>query len=155
MNAAPIILALALFAGSAWSTEPIVTVSEYDPSRDAVADLESTIQVAKTHNKRILVVAGFKACPYCHNMSQVFDSDETIRKVLAASFVVMKVNYTFENSNEAFFERYPDFDEFPHFFVLDSDGKLRQSLNPARFEQGQGYGYDRSALGAFLSEAAK
>ena len=51
----------------------------------------------------------------------------------------MKVNYSNENQNEDFLKDYPAVPAYPHFFVLDSDGKFLHSQGTAELEEGRGY----------------
>jgi hypothetical protein len=51
----------------------------------------------------------------------------------------MKVNYSDENPNTEFLERYPEIPGYPHFFVLDSDGTFLHSQGTAELEEGNGY----------------
>ena len=127
---------------------PVFSVAKYDHKRDAVEDLAGTIEAATAANKRILILAGGDWCAYCFIIDRIFKSDSNLAKILGENFLIMKANYSEDNYNTPFFEMFPDFDEFPHFFVLDSEGKLLKSTNPESFRRP--LGYDRTALAAYF-----
>jgi len=56
--------------------------------------------------------------------------------------MVMKVNYSEENRNEAFLSRYPPIPGYPHIYVLESDGSLLHSQGTAVLEEGRSYSQD-------------
>lgn len=51
----------------------------------------------------------------------------------------MKVNYSPENKNEEFLSNYPKIQGYPHFFVLDENGKLLHSQDTGKLEEGKNY----------------
>jgi hypothetical protein len=51
----------------------------------------------------------------------------------------MKVNYSNENANKDFLSNYPAVPGYPHFFVLESDGRFLHSQGTAELEEGRGY----------------
>jgi hypothetical protein len=53
--------------------------------------------------------------------------------------VVVKVNFSPENSNRNFLSCFPEIGGYPHFFVLDPDGKFLSSQSTEAFESGKGY----------------
>ena len=53
-----------------------------------------------------------------------------------------------ENKNEAFLRRYPAIPGYPHFFVLDGNGRLAWSQNTSELEAKKNY--DPAAMHAFL-----
>ena len=66
------------------------------------------------------------------------------------NFLIMKVNYSDENKNKALLETYPDVPAYPHYFVLDSDGKFLHSQGTGELEEGKSY--DEEVFAAFLNE---
>ena len=51
----------------------------------------------------------------------------------------MKVNYSEENQNKEFLSQFPEVPGYPHWFVLDADGKLLHSQPTADLEAGDSY----------------
>ena len=52
---------------------------------------------------------------------------------------MVKVNYSPENENEDVLSRYPEVAGYPHFFVLDGEGRLLHSQDTAKLEKGKSY----------------
>jgi thioredoxin-related protein len=161
MKSAPL---LCLFLLLSWSPTapaadkpaagPVYAVAEYDPKRDPAKDLKAAVKLASVDGRRILLVVGGDWCGWCRQLSRVFATDREIAQVLAASYVIMKVNYSDENGNLFFLQDYPDIDEFPHFYVLDSNGKLLHSQANRAFEKLGGY-RNKSMLEFFRRWAPK
>ena len=139
MNATTTVLLLlaavsfGLASAIAADTKPDYSVAAYNPERDPVADLQTSLEIAKKDDRRVLVMAGGDWCGWCRRMDGIFKSNDAVSAILAKDYVVMKVNYSNKNQNSDFFAKYPDFPEFPHFFVFNQDGKLLKSQNPAEW----------------------
>ena len=134
---------------AAVSTEsPPSNQAHFDPKRDSQLDLERAITVARQSNKRILLDVGGDWCPWCHILDEFVTQEPSIREYLAAHYVVVRVNYSDENPNEAFLSRYPKITGYPHLFVLDQDGRLLHSQDTSVLESGRSY--NTEAFGAFL-----
>ena len=121
----------------------------YDPARDPERDLAAAIERARAAKKRILLEVGGEWCIWCHILDEFIAAHPSISKALDAGFVLVKVNYSKEQKNEAFLGRYPKVAEYPHLFVLDSDGTFLHSQDTAEFESGKSY--DETKLAAFLA----
>jgi hypothetical protein len=65
---------------------------------------------------------------------------------------VLKVNYSKENKNEKFLSQYPKILDYPHFFVLDSNGKFLHSQETGLLEKD--CAHDRDKVLSFLKERA-
>lgn len=114
--------------------QPVYAVAEYDPKRDPDKDLKAAIQLATKGDRRILIIAGGNWCGWCRALDRQFKRPE-IATVLAASYVIMKVNVSDENGNLYFLQHYPDIEEYPHFYVLDAKGKLLHTQPNRAFER--------------------
>ena len=68
---------------------------------------------------------------------------EEIKSLLEENFIVVKINYSKENKNEKFLSQYPAIEGYPHFFVLESDGKLLHSQNTGDLEKDKDYDKDK------------
>jgi thioredoxin-related protein len=115
------------------------TVHHYDKARNPADDLATTIQRAKVEKKYILVQVGGDWCGWCKLMSQYIETNERVRENIRRNYLIMKVSYEGEQTNEAFLSRYPQIPGYPHVFVLDSDGKFLHSQGTAELEEGRGY----------------
>jgi thiol:disulfide interchange protein len=158
-----LLLLLALFAAiplvsqtandpSAVSSAPI-----FDPAANPAKDFDSAIVIAKASNKRILLDVGGEWCKWCHFLDKFFETNQDVADFLHSNFVVVKVNFSKENKNEAFLSRYPEVAGYPHFFVLESDGTFLHSQDTGALENGSKVnpGHDHDKVLAFLKAWAK
>jgi len=126
--------------------------AQFDPARDAVADLETAKVEAQRGGKRIMLDVGGEWCSWCHLLDAFMEGDSEMRRFRDAHYVWMKVNYSEDNENAAFLSRFPAITGYPHLFVLDADGELLHSQFTGELEKGKGY--DRAKFFAFLKEWA-
>jgi thiol:disulfide interchange protein len=122
-------------------TQSTVTysVATYDPTRDPVADLAATIDQARSSGKRILLQVGGDWCSWCHRLDQYVKNQPAVSQAIGENFIAMKVNYSDEAPNADFLSQYPEIPGYPHWFVLDADGKLLHSQGTAELEAGETY----------------
>ncbi len=139
-----------LLVSDVLAAEPIYSVSDYDPKRDPEIDLKKTVAMAGKDGRRILMIAGSRTCGWCRSLSREFKKEQKVADLLAKHFVIMKVNYDELNGNLFFLQDYPDIRETPHFFVLDSKGKLLRSQHSKELEGT--IGYRAKAMFEFLNK---
>jgi len=120
----------------------------FDPARDAAADVATAVAQAQSEHKRVLVDVGGEWCGWCHIMDRFFAADAEARGLRERGFVLVKVNFSPENRNQAFLSRWPRIGGYPHLFVLGPDGALLHSQDTSELEAGKGY--DRAKVIAFL-----
>ena len=118
-------------------------ITKFDPNRDAAKDIKDAIVEAKRTGKHILLDVGGDWCIWCHKMDSFFVENEDINQFLHDNFIVVKINYSRENKNEAVLARYPKIQGYPHLFVLDSDGILLCSQNTGDLESGDHHDRDK------------
>lgn len=128
------------------------TVAKYDPARDPVTDLEATVQRAQAEGKRILLDVGGEWCSWCHALDAYIQQNEAVREALQRHFLIMKVNYGKENSNQAFLSHYPEIPGYPHLYVLERDGTFLHSQGTAPLEKD--LSYNEEVFLAFLKKWA-
>ena len=129
-----------------------VPVHVYDPSRNAeLDDRNATAEAART-GKRILLEVGGEWCSWCHIMDHFFEKNPELLAVREKGFIMLKINFSEENKNEAVLSRYPPISAYPHLFVLDQDGKVLHSQDTAELEVSKSY--DLAKFMAFLKEWA-
>ena len=114
-------------------------VLKYDPQRDAAADIEAAVAEAGRSKRHVLIEVGGEWCGWCHRLDAYLKEQKKLNALLERNFVVLKVNYSPENENEEVLSRYPEVAGYPHFFVLDGQGKLLHSQDTARLEKGKSY----------------
>ena len=130
-----------------------VAVHKYDPKRDAARDIDEAVAEAARTGRRVLVEVGGEWCIWCHMMDDFFEKNQAVLDLREKNYVMVKVNFSDENKNEAVLSRYPQIKGYPHIFVLDSDGKLLHSQDTGELEQGKGY--NLSKFTAFLEQWRK
>lgn len=152
------VLALALLLGTtptaiAFAADPTAEPARksagYDPTRDPARDLAAAVERAGREHKRILLEVGGEWCIWCHILDEFLTSHAELGKTLANDFVVVKVNFSKEQKNEAFLGRYPKVAGYPHLFVLEADGTLLHSQDTGELEAGKSY--DEAKLAAFFA----
>jgi thioredoxin-related protein len=145
-----------MMAGSATAQAPggVVSVPKaqagpFDPTRDAARDLEAAKVEAQRTGSRILLDVGGNWCSWCRLMDKWFTERAAVREARDKAFVVVPVNFSPENKNEAFLGQYPKIDGYPHFFVLDAQGKLVRDQSTGALEEG--HGYSEAKMMAFIA----
>jgi thiol:disulfide interchange protein len=125
----------------------------YDAKADPEADLNRALTEARSSNKKVLVIAGGEWCVWCHYLEAFVKKNKDVDDALHGAFVTVKVYLGEENRNAAFFSRFPKAAGYPHFWVLESDGKLKKSLNTALLEDGK-TSYNKAAFLKFIRDMA-
>ncbi|MCW5942340.1 MAG: thioredoxin family protein [Fimbriimonadaceae bacterium] len=125
---------------------------KFDPKRDAAKDIENAIVRAKKENKRIMLDVGGEWCGWCHKLDEFFATNQEAGDLLRKRYVVVKVNFSPENKNEAVISRYPKINGYPHLFVLDKTGKLLHSQDTGELETGDHH--DAAKVVPFLKKWA-
>lgn len=137
--------ALALVSAFVFAQVPATTTSgkallpdreKFDPKRDAAKDISNAIAKATRENKRIILDVGGEWCGWCHKLDEFFATNADAKKLLKEHYVVVKVNFSPENKNEAFLSKYPTIKGYPHLFVLEKDGKFLHSQDTGELETG-------------------
>ncbi len=116
---------------------------KFDPTRNPAEDLKIAIKQAKKENKRILLDVGGEWCKWCHILDKFIEENPDVRKAFSEAFIVLKVNYSKENKNEKFLEAYPKIKGYPHFFILDSNGKFLASQDTGELEEEDSYSKEK------------
>lgn len=116
---------------------------EFNPKKDPFKDVAAAVKEAGQTNKRILLDVGGEWCKWCHILDEFIEKNTEIKEYLHKHYVVLKVNYSEENKNEKFLAQYPPIDGYPHFFVLEKNGKFLHSQNTALLEKEKSYDADK------------
>ena len=128
----------------------------FDPTRDPAKDLAAAEAQAKAEHKNILLDVGGNWCSWCHLLDRTLHTTADLNSALESHFVVVHVNWSRENENEAFLSHYPKAEGFPYLLVLSPDGKLlhAQPTSPLEANHNLGGGYNLDAIRAFLKQWA-
>jgi len=126
------------------------SIEKFDPARNPFDDLKSAVELAKESNKRIILDVGGEWCIWCHRIDAFMHNTEEIKSLLDKNFIILKINFSKENKNEKFLSQYPLIEGYPHFFVLDTDGKFLHSQDTGALEKDKDY--DKEKFIAFINE---
>ena len=123
----------------------------YDPTANAVADIEAAVKQAKKENKFVLIQAGGNWCGWCIEFARFAKADPGIDSVITSSFVWYHLNYSQENKNEKVLASlgYPQRFGFPVFIILDGKGNRVHTQASEYLEDGK-KSYDQHAVQKFL-----
>ena len=124
----------------------------YDPGRDAAKDIQQAVAEARRTHRRVLMEIGGNWCIWCRYFEEFYANHPDLRELRDKNYVLVRVNYSEENKNEAVIGKYGKVPGYPHIFILDSDGKLLHSENTSELEQGRGY--SETAMKTFLEKWA-
>jgi thiol:disulfide interchange protein len=152
MRFLPGILAAVLACSTAAAQVP--SDKPFDPARDPAQDLKAAEQIAQREHKHILLDAGGNWCGWCKVLDRSVHADAATTALLEKNFVVLHVNWSPENHNDAFFSHYPPVNGYPFFFILDAKGKLLKAQSTDAFETDHklANGYDLARLRNFLQQ---
>jgi uncharacterized protein YyaL (SSP411 family) len=116
----------------------------YSITADPFLQVKEAAIKAQKENKNILIQAGGNWCKWCRMFHKFSHENKTIDSLLQADYVVIYVNYSKENKNEAFYKKYNNANRFgfPVFLVLNSKEELLHIQDSGYLEQGQGYSQD-------------
>lgn len=130
----------------------------YDPQADGSALVSEALRQAKAEHKRVLLDFGANWCPWCHRLHQVFTTDETVRRKLAAGYLLVMIDVNKRHGtprNAAVNEQYGDpiKEGLPVLVVLDADGRKLVTQETGALEQGGGIeAHDPAKVAAFLAQ---
>jgi thioredoxin-related protein len=123
-------------------------VKEYDPKRDAAKDVAEAVKEAQRTNRNVLVEIGGQWSIWCKYLDKFFADHSALTQYREENYVMVKVNFSPDNKNDAVISRYGKVPGYPHFFVLDKNGKLLHSQDTSKLEEGRGY--NMTAVANFL-----
>ena len=123
----------------------------YDVEADASKQIAAAIKEANAQNKNVMIQAGGNWCSWCIKFNKFTIADAQIDSIIKASYVLVHLNYSKENKNEATFANlgYPQRFGFPSFIILDKTGQRLHTQNSSYLEDGKG-SYDRNTVFEFL-----
>ena len=112
----------------------------YDPQADGFVLIDGALEQARTDNKRVLLDFGANWCPWCHLLHQVFTADDSVRRKLAAGYVVVMIDVNKRKGparNAAVNEKYgnPIKAGLPVLVVLDAGGQPLVTQETGAFEK--------------------
>ena len=140
----------ALAVAPAWSFHTLP--EKFEPARDAVADVQQAIALAQAQRKMVLVDVGGEWCSWCHVFDRFVARSPEVQKAIQERYILLKVNYSPQNRNQALLSQWPRAQGYPHFYVLDAGGRVIASQASAELEAARDY--DEAQVLAFLRRHA-
>ena len=131
---------------------------KFDPARDATRDIQNAVRQAQKSHKRILLDVGGEWCIWCHRLDSLFLQNKDLAEYLNKYYVVVKINVSKENMNQELLSKFPKVAGYPHFFVLNRNGKFLHSQDTGELEYPTNYpikGHDKKKVFIFLKKWAK
>ncbi len=111
----------------------------YDDQRDPFKDAIAAITLAKETQRNVLIEIGGNWCTWCHKMDAFLEKNPEVYQALHQEFVILKVNVSDTNENEAFMKGLPPVLGYPHMYVSTSAGKMILSKDTAELQENGQY----------------
>ena len=111
----------------------------YDDTRDPFKDAVAAIALAQSTKRNILIEIGGNWCAWCHKMDAFLAKNPEIYQALHQNFVLLKINVSDSNENEAFMKSLPPVLGYPHMYVSTGKGKMMLSKDTAELLAGESY----------------
>jgi thioredoxin-related protein len=122
-------MAPAAGAAQLWFPGLSAYAAAFDSGRDPQRDLEDARRRATAARRRVLVMVGGDWCVWCFLLDRHLEMDAEAARLFYTGFEVLRVYYGDDNTNQEFLARFPEFHLFPHFFIVDGDGRVLASLD--------------------------
>lgn len=111
----------------------------YDDSRDPFKDAASALSLAKETNRQVLIEIGGNWCGWCKKMDAFLSNNPAVYDALHSQYVLLKVNVSDSNENNAFMESLPPVLGYPHMYISTAAGKMLLSKDTAELLNGNEY----------------
>lgn len=103
----------------------------YDDQRDPFADANAALALAKASNRQVLIEVGGNWCSWCKKMDTFLQKNPDVYQALHSQYVLLKINVSDSNENEAFMKSLPPVLGYPHMYVSNAQGKMLLSKDTA------------------------
>jgi len=113
----------------------------YNPDANAKEDISKAVKQAKSENKHVLLQIGGNWCSWCRKFHAFVEQEAELKKLVEDNFVVLRVNYSPENRNEAVLKEleFPQRFGFPVFVILNQNGTRIHTQNSGILEKDSSY----------------
>lgn len=143
-------LAIASAQALAQAGDTYQPAPNFDPQANPIEDLNQAIIAAGQSHRRIVLEVGGDWNHWCQRLDLFFEFHPDLRALRDQNYIWLKVNVSSENQNREFLAGYPHIADYPHFFVLNPDGRLIASEQLKPLEQGKDLSPER--MKAFLEK---
>lgn len=103
----------------------------YDEQRDPFKDAQAAIALAQKTQRNVLIEIGGNWCTWCHKMDAFLDQNPEIYQILHENYVLLKINVSDSNDNQAFMKSLPPVQGYPHMYVSTNTGQMLLSKDTA------------------------
>lgn len=128
---------------------PFPVPTGYDANRNATADIQAALHLAKTDHKEVLLDFGADWCPDCVALDTMFHSAE-VETLLNSDYVVVAIDIGDWNLNISVASQYVDLSTsgIPALVVMNGSGQVQEATNDGSFSNARTMDADQVA--AFL-----
>ena len=112
----------------------------------------AAVALAQAQRKMVLVDVGGEWCTWCHVFDRFVARSPEVQKAMQERYILVKVNWSPQNRNQALLSQWPKAQGYPHFYVLDAAGRVIASQASAELEAANDY--DEAKVLAFLRRHA-
>lgn len=121
------------------------TIKIYNPEADAKSEVAAAVAKAAAEGKRVFIQIGGNWCPWCVKFHKMVSEDAKLDSLVQANYVVVKVNYSKENTNHELLATfgYPQRFGFPVFVILDAKGNVLHTQDSGYLEQDKEYSREK------------
>ncbi len=102
----------------------------YDDKANPFTDAKAAIALAQKTDRNVLIEIGGNWCTWCHKMDDFLEKNPDIYQALHQKYVLLKVNVSDSNENEAFMKSLPPTLGYPHMYVSTASGKMIYQKTP-------------------------
>ncbi len=129
----------------------------YDEQRDPFEDANAALNLARATNRNVLIEIGGNWCLWCHKMDAFLLKNPKVYQALHSKYVLLKINVSDSNENDAFMKALPPVLGYPHIYVSAANGKMLLSKDTAELQDNNGYSKDYwlTFLNEWQSKSAK
>ncbi len=111
----------------------------YDEQRDPFSDANAALALAKKTNRNVLIEIGGNWCTWCHKMDAFLLKNPSVYKALHSQYVLLKINVSDANENDAFMNALPPVQGYPHMYISTASGKMLLSKDTAELQDNSRY----------------
>ena len=117
------------------------SVQLYNPAAHARGEIKEAVRKAAKYHKNVLLQIGGNWCKWCIIFNDLVTTDPDLNKFMTDNYVVLHVNWSPENKNEAVLASlgYPQRFGYPVFVVLDDKGNRLNTISPLYVEDDNGF----------------
>lgn len=103
----------------------------YDATRDPFKDAADALALAKETKRQVLIEIGGNWCSWCEKMDTFLINNPDVYGALHNQYVLLKINVSDTNENDAFMKSLPPVLGYPHMYVSTAQGKMLLSKDTA------------------------